>query len=173
MQIPRRQWSRRPPPNYEPVYLTPEGVRRLKARLARLKASLPDVIAETARTSACGDRSDNAEYKEAKGILRRTHGQIFHIEDQLRRIVLISNSKSAAGTVQMGSTVKMVLIKDGTAFGAPKTFRILGPSETDPPHGRISHISPLGAALMRHTAGDIVAVQTPKGPVEYQIISID
>jgi transcription elongation factor GreA len=174
MQIPRRQWSRRPPPNNDPVYLTPEGVKRLESRLARLKASLPAAIAETSRTSAYGDRSDNAEYKEAKGILRRTHGQIFNIEDQLRRVVLIPSSTSAAGTIQLGSTVVVEIKKDGALSSAAprKTFRILGSSETDPGHGRISHTSPLGAALLGHTAGDVVAVQAPGGTQEYIIIEV-
>jgi transcription elongation factor GreA len=166
MQIPRRQWSRRAPPNYEPVYLTPEGVKRLEARLVRLKASLPAAIAETARTSAYGDRSDNAEYKEAKGILRRTHGQIFNIEDQLRRVVLIPSGVGAAGTIQLGSIVKL------SVNGVAKTFRILGSSETDPGRGRVSHTSPIGAALLGHSAGDIVAVQAPGGTQKYKIIEV-
>jgi transcription elongation factor GreA len=174
MQIPRRQWSRRPPPNYEPVYLTPEGVKRLEARLARLKASLPAAIEETSRTSAYGDRSDNAEYKEAKGILRRTHGQIFNIEDQLRRVVVIASGTDAAGVVQLGSTVIVEIKKNGAPSSATarKTFRILGPSETDPARGRISHTSPLGAALIGHSAGDVVAVQTPGGTQEYKIVEV-
>jgi len=179
ISIPRRQWSRRPPPNNEPVYLTPEGVKRLQARLARLKASLPAAIAETARTSAYGDRSDNAEYKEAKGILRRTHGQIFNIEDQLRRVILISPTGVGAGvtgTVQLGSTVMVEIQKGGTpgvtASLSRKTFRILGSSETDPSRGRISHTSPLGAALLGHIAGDVVTVQTPIGRQEYKIVDV-
>jgi transcription elongation factor GreA len=166
MQIPRRQWSRRPPPNTDPVYLTPEGVKRLEARLARLKASLPAAIAETARTSAYGDRSDNAEYKEAKSILRRTHGQIFHIEDQLKRIVVIASGADGAGKIQLGSTVTL------TVNGVTKTFRILGSSETDPTRGRISHTSPLGAALIGHSAGDVVSVQTPGGVQEHHIVEV-
>ena len=174
MQIPRRQWSRRPPPNYEPVYLTPEGVARLKARLERLKHSLPDVIAETSRTSAYGDRSDNAEYKEAKGILRRTHGQIFNIEDQLKRVVLIPSGAGVAGTIQLGSTVIVEIKKGGGASGAAvrKTFRVLGSSETDPGRGRISHTSPLGAALLGHTVGDVVVVQAPGGTQKYKVVEV-
>lgn len=170
MHIPRRQWSRRPPPNNEPVYLTPEGVERLKAKLERLKASLPDAIAETSRTSAYGDRSDNAEYKEAKGILRRTHGQIFNIEDQLHRVVVIPSGADAFGKVQLGSTV-MVEMKKGVT-STRKIFRILGASETDPTHGRISHTSPLGAALLGHVVGDVVMVQTPGGTQEYTIVEV-
>ncbi len=177
MYIPRRQWSRRPPPNNEPVYLTPEGVRRLEARLARLKTSLPDAIAETARTSAFGDRSDNAEYKEAKGILRRTHAQIFTIEDQLKRVVVIADGADADGRVRLGTTVMVEVAKaikkqGDAASSTRKTFRIVGPSETDPAHGRISHTSPLGAALIGHCVGDSMSVQTPGGMQEYKIVEI-
>src|SRR5580693_6711910 len=102
IRIPRRQWSRRPPPNTEPVYLTPEGVKRLRVRLERLKRALPAAIDEAGRTSAYGDRSDNAEYKEAKGILRRTKGQILNIEDQLKRVVVIPAGADADGKIQLG-----------------------------------------------------------------------
>ncbi len=166
ISIPRRQWSRRPPPNNEPVYLTPEGIKRLQARLERLKQSLPAAIEEAARTAAYGDRSDNAEYKEAKGILRRTHGQIFNIEDQLRRAAVIPSGADVAGTIRLGSTVKL------STGHAIRTFRIVGPSETDPPHGRISHKSPLGMALLGHVMGDVIIFETPSGTQEYKIVEI-
>jgi transcription elongation factor GreA len=170
--IPRRQWSRRSPPNNEPVYLTPEGIKRLHVRLERLKHSLPTVIEEAARTAAYGDRSDNAEYKEAKGILRRTRGQILNIEDQLKRVVAIPTGSGVEGKVQLGSTVTIAPVADDRAVGAKKIFRILGPSETDPGRGRISHTSPLGAALLGHAKDDSVTVQTPAGPQEYRIVDI-
>ncbi len=173
MYIPRRQWSRRPPPNNEPVYLTPEGIERLRTRLARLKASLPAAIEETARTSAYGDRSDNAEYKEAKGILRRTRGQILNIEDQLRRVVTIPAGDDGSGRVRLGSTVVLAPVDAGVdAITRNKTFRIVGPSETDPSRGRISHTSPLGAALIGHLKDNMVVVQTPAGKQEYKIIDV-
>ena len=170
MHIPRKQWSRRPPPNYEPVYLTPEGIERLKKKLERLKQSLPAAIAEVSRTSAYGDRSDNAEYKEAKGILRRTHGQIFNIEDQLHRIIAIPSGADESGKIRLGSTVT-VEIKKGDA-SVQKIFRILGSSETDPPRGRISHTSPIGAALIGHIVSDVVMIQTPGGTQEYKIVEV-
>jgi transcription elongation factor GreA len=155
----------------EPVYLTPEGVKRLQVRLERLKGSLSMVIEETARTAAYGDRSDNAEYKEAKSILRRTRGQILHIEDQLRRVVVIAAGSDATGKVQLGSTVT-IATKKKQAVGDKKTFRILGSSETDPGRGRISHTSPLGGALLGHIKDDIVSVQTPGGTQEYVILEV-
>lgn len=166
MHIPRRQWSRRPPPNTEPVYLTAEGVKRFEVRLERLKRSLPAAAEEAGRTAAYGDRSDNAEYKEAKGILRRTRGQILNIEDQLKRVVLIPSGADETGKVRLGSTVKL------SVDGKIKLFRILGSSETDPSRGRISHTSPLGTALLGHIKNDMITIQTPRGAQEYKIIEV-
>ncbi len=147
-----------------PIYLTPEGIERRREKHAALKKALPDLAAEAARTAAYGDRSDNAEYKQAKGALRHAHREIYRLEDQLKRAVPITPGRNAAGTVQLGSVV-VVETEDRTQ----KTFEILGPDETDPGKGRISSQSPLGAALMNRTQGDTVVIQTMHGPREYRI----
>lgn len=149
-----------------PLHLTPEGIERLKEKLARLKRSLPEMIAETQRTAEYGDRSENAEYKDAKATLRRTHRQIFTIEDQLKRAVPITSGRNSSGTVQLGSTVVV------ESNGVRTTFQILGSHETNPEKGRISYRSPLGAALINHRQGDTVTIKTPKGLVEYRIVEI-
>jgi transcription elongation factor GreA len=159
----------------EPVHLTPAGIARLEKELANLKQRLPTLAGETARTAAYGDRSDNAEYKQAKGALRFTHRRIFEIEQQLKRAVAIPSGPSATGTVQLGSTV--VLESNETL----KTYEIVGPAETDPAHGRISHQSPLGAALIGHAKGDVIEIKMAGGSngkvtgnngQEYRIIDI-
>jgi transcription elongation GreA/GreB family factor len=164
---PRRRWTKSQMADTGPVHITPEGLKRLHDRLERLKKSLPEVIAEARRTAEMGDRSDNDAYKEAKGILRRTHRQIFAIEDQLKRVIEIPSGKGATGTVQIGSTVALEMDEK-----EKKTFRILGPFETDPGKGRISHKSPLGAALLGKTPGEHVTIQTPSGTHVYRIIKI-
>lgn len=152
--------------NEEFIYLMANGLARLKKKLARLKERLPALIEETQRTAAYGDRSDNAEYKEAKLALRRATWQILSIEDEIKRVVIIKSGPNFSGRVRLGSTVTL------EAGGAKKTFQILGSRETDPARGRISYESPLGAALMRHAAGDIVKVQTAGGLKTYKIIEV-
>jgi transcription elongation GreA/GreB family factor len=152
----------------EPIYLTAQGIARLQARLARLKRELPGAIAEAARTGAYGDRSDNAEYKEAKGILRRTQRQVWNLEEEMKRVVEIKPGRNASETIQLGSTVTLEL-KNGNR----KKFQILGTLETDPEKGIISHKSPLGAALMDHRTGEKITIKTAKGKWEYGIIKID
>lgn len=149
-----------------PVYLTEEGFKSLQEKLERLKRALPDFINETQRTAAYGDRSDNAEYKEAKSILRRTHWKILSIQDQIKRVVIIAPGSNVSGAVQLGSTV--VLETDG----ARKTFQILGSHEANPAKGRISHQSPLGATLMNHIKGDTITIQTVSGSKKYRILEI-
>jgi transcription elongation GreA/GreB family factor len=151
----------------EPIYLTAEGLRRLEARLARLKAALPGYIEETARTAAYGDRSDNAEYKDAKGKLRSTHRQIFNIEDQLKRVILIEEGRNAAGTVRIGSRV---VLEDGEK---KITLFIVGPQETDPSRGRISHLSPLGAALIGKKEGDTATIPAPQGARSCRLLEVE
>ncbi|MDO8585288.1 MAG: transcription elongation factor GreA [bacterium] len=166
MQIPRRKSDLLRKRDSGPVYLTAEGLAAMREELAHLKQVLPARIAETARTAAYGDRSDNAEYKEAKGTLRRTHWQILNIEEQLKRVEVISSGVNASGTVQLGSTA--VLEHNGTQT----TFHIVGPLETDPDAGRISHLSPLGSALINHAKGEIVTIQTRGGAQTYRIAEI-
>ncbi len=166
MQIPRRKSEEFKKRDDGPIYLTEAGLRELKSEFARLKVALPGYIEEAARTAAYGDRSDNAEYKDAKGRLRRAHYRIAEIEDQLKRISIIKSGPSASGKVELGSTV--VLEVDG----GQKIYQILGARETNPGEGRISHVSPLGAALMGRSSGETVSIQTPKGPREYRILEV-
>jgi transcription elongation GreA/GreB family factor len=159
--------SRNASPEPEPIYLTPEGHLRLQHKLARLKRELPAFIEETARTAAYGDRSDNAEYKEAKSTLRRTQRQIWTIEDQLKRVRRIEPGLNAAGTVHLGSAV-MLKFPDGTQ----RILEIVGSFETDPSKGRISHLSPLGAAVIGRTAGETISLHTKNGARKYRILEV-
>lgn len=153
-------------PQDGPLYLTKDGLRRLKDKHARLKTSLPALIAETARTAAYGDRSENAEYKEAKSQLRRTHNQIWSIEARLKRVQIIDERQNTSGIVELGSTVVL------EASGKQITFQILGPHETNPDKGSISHLSPLGKALMHRKKGDVVKIATENGTRIYRILEI-
>ena len=150
-----------------PIPLTPEGLKLLEDRLAHLKATLPHLIAEAARTAAYGDRSDNAEYKDAKSRLRRAQGQMWDMKEQLKRVQIIDSDKNTSGKIALGSIVVVESEK-----GIKSTFHIVGPYETDPKEGRISHLSPLGAALMGRRKGEAITFQTARGSQHYRILEI-
>lgn len=139
----------------------------MQQKLVELKASLPHLIEEASQAAAQGDRSDNDAYKQSKGLLRRTHRQIWSIEDQLKRVVVIETGRNTEGTVHLGSTVTLE-----TPSGERQTFEIVGPHETNPTRGRISHESPLGKALLGYREKDAVTVTSLNGPRRYIILEI-
>jgi len=117
------------------------------------------------RTAAYGDRSDNAEYREAKSALRNAHSQIAGTEDRLRRAVLINPDKNS-GIVQIGSVVTL------ESDGVEKTYEIVGSLETNPGSGRISNNSPIGEAVLGKKIGSRIIIKTPKGEKEYHVTLI-
>jgi len=148
-----------------PLHITPVGLQKIKDELADIKShQLPQAIEDVKRTAEFGDFSENAEYQEAKGRMRRLHNRVMKLEEQIKRSVLIE--KSQVKTVQLGSTVVVEVEKN------KKTFEIVGPHEANPVRGRISNVSPLGSALMNKTVGDAVTVKTLQGDVIYTISKI-
>ncbi len=143
------------------IPMTAEGVAAWERKLTRLKQILPGLIEETARTAAYGDRSENAEYVEAKKLMRRTQWQILTLEDKLKRVQVIPSGPNANGTIQLGSEV---ILESGTT---KKTYHIVGPEEAEPAKGRISHLSPLGAALIGKKVDEKIFLSTPSGEKEY------
>ena len=148
-----------------PILLTPAGIKRLEETLHDLqKNQLPPAIADVQRTGEMGDFSENAAYQEAKARMRHIHSRIAILKDRLSRAQIIKYAPS--GFVEIGSTVVLKI------NGEEKTFEIVGPSETNPTHGRISHLSPLGAALMNHAKRDQVKLQTGDKEIVYEIINV-
>jgi len=169
MQIPKKKRTERLTAT-EAVYLTKDGIARMEARLERLKRELPAAAEEAAHAASFGDRSENDAYKQAKSILRRTQGQIWQIEDELKRVVEIKTGDTGHGTrdtVTLGSTVT---IEDKN--GKRQIYQLLGTLETNPERGIISNKSPLGAALMGKKKGETIKIQTARGTQEWKVREI-
>jgi transcription elongation factor GreB len=158
------------PEDEAPVHLTPEGIERLHERLIRLKREMPALSLEVQRTNAFGDRSENAEYQAAKRQLRRAQGQVLRLTAQLKRAVPIPKGPDADGKIRIGSAVVLEPLNGENPAG--RTYRLVGPRETDPARGRISIESPLGHALIGKKRGETVAITTPRGTQEYKISEV-
>src|SRR3989338_9043910 len=136
-------------------YLTPAAIQRLKDELKDLeKNQRPTMADEVRRTGEMGDLSENAGYQIAKAHLRRINSRILTLTERLKHVIPISNNNDGSGRVRVGSTVTV------KTNGQAKTFQILGAHETSPGRGRISHLSPLGVAIMGHKIGECVMVKT-------------
>jgi transcription elongation factor GreA len=148
-------------------YITKENKEALEAELKELSGvKRREIISAIEYAKSLGDLSENAEYhnaREEQGKLEERIAQIDYVLKHAQVIDRLSN-----GTVNIGSDV--VIQKAGETN--TRTFNIVGSEETDMLSGKISYKSPLGSALFGKKKGDTVSVQTPKGEVEYEIISV-
>jgi transcription elongation factor GreA len=88
------------------------------------------------------------------------------IENVLKNAVVVD--RPVDGTINIGSTV--VIQKEGESN--TRTFILVGSEETDMLSGKISYKSPIGAALYGKKKADTITVSTPKGDMDYEIISV-
>ncbi len=149
-------------------YLTQENKETLEAELKELTTvKRKEVIASIEYAKRLGDLSENAEYHIAREEQGRLEERIGIIENVLKHAIVVS--RQTDGTVDVGSTV---VIKKGDE-GNTRTFILVGSEETDMLSGKISYKSPIGAALYGKKKGDTVTVSTPKGDMDYSIVSVE
>lgn len=166
MQVPYRKPGKYAMMKQDPM-LTIEKINELEAKLDRLKNhSRPRAVEEVRRLAEFGDFSENVEYQIAKGKLRGINSAILTIETQLKNATIIEPA-SQHEVVQIGHRVTI------ENSSKKKTYLILGSSETDPQKGVISHVSPLGSALLGKKVSDTVKLKTvDKAGAEYIITDI-
>lgn len=150
----------------EPIQVTQEGLEKLKQELLYLKSIKRKDIAERLEAAkALGDLSENADYQQAKEDSAWTEGRINELEDIVSRAVIANAPK--AGIVSIGSTVKV------SSGAQNRIFTIVGATEADPTHGKISADSPIGAALVGARVGDDILVKTPSGSQRYRVEQVE
>lgn len=150
----------------EPVYVSPEGRERLQAELEGLLAQRPEVIRRIATAREHGDLSENAEYHAAREEQGFLEGRIRSLEAKLKVAVVVAPTERGA-LVELGSRVRVEV------DGEQSTVQVVGAAEARAAEGRISSVSPVGAALMGRRVGDLVTILTPAGEVRYEVLEIE
>ena len=157
-------------PADDATYLSPEGIARLREELVTLTTvKRPEVILRIKTAKELGDLKENADYTSAREEQSFLEGRIANIEGMLRTAVVIE-APGADGRVHLGSEVS---VEEVDGDGEVVVYRIVGSTEAKPAEGRISNSSPVGRALIGRSVGEVVAVATPRGAVEYRIVAID
>ena len=150
-----------------PDFLTKEKKAELEAELLHLKTVIRPAIAERVQTArALGDLSENADYQTSRSDQGKNEGRIQPIEAILKNSKVIERSDS--GRVEFGATVVVHKIADKSE----KTFMIVDDAEADIAVGKITPHSPIGMEMIGKSAGDIFMITTPRGTVEYKIVSV-
>lgn len=145
--------------------ITDEGKAELEAELAELKGRRGAIADKIAEARDYGDLSENAEYDAAREEQGLVESRIAEIEDILLNAELIKGGKSSK--VSLGNKVELKTDKKTV------TYSVVGPVEADPLEGKISNESPIGSQLMGKKVGEKISIQTPKGEIGYEIVSIN
>jgi len=165
MQIPKRKSEKNAQNDYDP-HITSQKADEMRKELERLiKISRPRASNEVAELAKHGDFSENAAYQMAKGKLRGINHRILILQDKLNNAIIIECSPG--NCVRLGSQVTV------ETNGQRKIYKILGSQETNPQQGIISHLSPIGAALLGHKINDEIAIEINDQNLKYKIIKIE
>ncbi|MBX3513068.1 MAG: transcription elongation factor GreA [Xanthobacteraceae bacterium] len=154
----------------EKIPMTAAGYSQLEVELRqRQTEDRPRIIQQISEARSHGDLSENAEYHAAKEQQSLNEGRIAELEDKISRAEVIDVSKLSGDTITFGATV--TLVDEDT--DEERKFQIVGETEADAKHGKISITSPIGRALIGKKKGASVEVMTPKGAKGYEVLKID
>lgn len=148
--------------------MTSAGKAELQAELDRLKNEGRVEIAEKLKVArSYGDLSENSEYDEAKSEQAKIEARIGELEYQLDHAVIVESLDD--DSVSIGSKITVLRATDNKEI----TYEIVGFSQSDPAHGRISEESPIGKALVGKKLGDVATVEAPIGNIELTILKLE
>ncbi len=148
-------------------YLTQAKKADLETELMNRKSVIRPEISERLQAArALGDLSENAEYQSSRDEQGKNEGRIQQIEAILKTAKVIE--RSGSDKVEFGATVVVKKLVDGTE----KTFIIVDDVEADIGQNKISTSSPIGSAMLGKSAGQSFTISTPRGDVDYEIISV-
>ena len=151
------------------IVLTKEGMAKLREELDYLKTEKRKEVSEKIREArSFGDLSENAEYDEAKNEQAEVESRINTIINMLKYARVIDDSEITNDVVGLGTTVVIREVGEDEE----ETSSIVTTTEADPAVNKISQDSPVGKALIGHTAGDTVTVETPAGKIDFELISV-
>lgn len=148
------------------TYISADGLEKLKEELQyRIKVLRPEISMKIGDAKELGDISENFEYHDAKEQQAQNEVRIINIQHMLSNAVIVETK--VGGSINLGSTFT---VKVGAT---ERKFEVVGENEADPMSGKISNVSPLGAAFIGKGVGDTVKVEVPSGTVVYEILRIE
>jgi transcription elongation factor GreA len=149
--------------------VTQQGFDDIQKELVSLRAQRPSVLEDIRRAAADKDFKENAPLHAAREQLGHIDGRIQELEAITKSATIIGQNEKSMSRVTLGATVVLV----APATGKTQTYKIVGPKESDPAKGKISHVSPIGKAIIGKKQGDTVEVVVPAGKISYRIEKVD
>jgi len=149
--------------------ITRVGFNALKEELDYLwRTERPDVTKKVTWAASLGDRSENADYQYNKKRLREIDRRVRYLRKRIESVEVVDYSPQQEGRVFFGAWVTIE-----NDEGERLRFKIVGGDEIYDNKEYISIDSPMAKALLKKQVDDEAVVNTPSGPVEWYIESIN
>ncbi|NFG41056.1 transcription elongation factor GreA [Clostridium botulinum] len=149
--------------------LTEENMKNLREELDyRLTVKRAEIAKEKLVAAAHGDRSENAEYKEACANYRENDNRIQYLMNMISTATIIDSETIDKSVLGINSKAKIKFIEDEDEA----IITLVTTMDLDPEAMRISIESDLGKALTGKKQGDIVEVNAPGENYRVEILEI-
>ena len=149
--------------------LTEENMKKLKEELEyRLTVKRAEIAKEKLIAAAHGDRSENAEYKEACRNYRENDNRIQYLFTMISTATVVDDKSIDKSTLGLNSKARIKFIEEDEE----DIITLVTTMDLDPEAMRISIESDLGKALSGKKVGDIVEVDAPGEKYTVEILEI-
>ncbi|WP_291651131.1 transcription elongation factor GreA [Clostridium sp.] len=149
--------------------LTEENIKKLREELEyRMTVKRAEIAKEKAIAAAHGDRSENAEYKEACANYRENDNRIQYLLNMISTATVIDDEEIDKSALGINSKAKIKFVEDDFE----DVITLVTVMDSDPENMCISIESDLGLALKGKKVGDIVEVDAPEDKYSVEILEI-
>jgi len=149
--------------------LTEENMKKLQEELEyRMTVKRAEIAKEKLVAAAHGDRSENAEYKEACANYRENDNRIQYLMTMISTATVLDDSNSDKSVLNINSRAKVKFDDDDEET----IITLVTTMDLDPENMKISIESDLGKALLGKKVGETVEIDAPGGKYTVEILEI-
>lgn len=149
--------------------LTVENIKKIQDEIEfRMTVKRAEIAKEKLEAAAHGDRSENAEYKEACRNYRENDNRIQYLFTMLATASVIDDKNTDKSILGISSKARIKFVEDEDET----IVTLVTTMDIDPGNMRISIESDLGKALAGKKVGDVVEVNAPKEKYTVEIVEI-
>lgn len=149
--------------------LTSENMKKLQEELEyRMTVKRAEIAKEKLVAAAHGDRSENAEYKEACRNYRENDNRIQYLLSMISTATIIDEDDIDKSVLGVNSKAKIKFVEDDDE----DTITLVTTMDVDPENMCISIESDLGKALLGKKSGDIVEVNASGENYTVEVLEI-
>ncbi|CUQ16404.1 GreA/GreB family elongation factor [Clostridium baratii] len=149
--------------------LTEENIKKLRDELEyRMTVKRAEIAKEKLVAAAHGDRSENAEYKEACANYRENDNRIQYLLTMISTATVVDDESLDKSSLGINSKARIKFVEDDDEV----VITLVTTMDLDPENMLISVESDLGKALSGKKAGDVVTVEAPGDKYTVEVLEI-